>query len=94
MPLELILTTTVQGQELDPCRNPMCVSSRAKTNKLVQENEEAKVRVASLEKVVLSQKEKIQVLEVAKQEAVEAIEVARAEVNLELVNGIVKYLLL
>ena len=66
---------------MDACRNPKCVKTRTKTNELLKDNEEAKNRVVSLEKVVASQKKQIQVLEAAKREATDAMEVARAEVH-------------
>ncbi len=59
---------------MDACRNPQCVNTRARINQLLNEHDRARNRVVSLEKVVASQKEQIQVLEIA-------LAAAEAEVN-------------
>ena len=62
------------------CSNPQCVSTRAKTNQLLNDQDKARDRVVSLEKVVTSMRQQIQELEIAKSEAIEGYANAKAEV--------------
>ena len=67
---------------MDTCRNPQCVSTRAKTNQLLNDNDKARDSVVSLEKVVTSMKQHIHQLEIAKNDAIEGLAAAKAEVQL------------
>jgi hypothetical protein len=63
------------------CRNSSCVAVRAQLNKAISDLENGKVRVTDLEGVVNAQKEKIQDLEKAKNEAIDNIGIITAEVR-------------
>jgi subtilase family serine protease len=63
------------------CRDPSCVAVRAILKKAISDLENGKVRVTDLERVVNAQKDKIQDLEEAKNEAIDRIGIITAEVR-------------
>jgi hypothetical protein len=63
------------------CRDPSCVAVRAKLNETIIDLENGKVRVTDLERVLNAQKDKIQDLEKAKNEAIDNIGIITAEVR-------------
>ena len=65
---------------LENCNNPACKTARAELIKITDEREVDRMRVASLKSLVESQKRRIVELEHAKDEVIDKLAIAMAEV--------------